>query len=744
MHLRDSRGRGFFRLNDQVLEVPGVREWVATHMASWEQTRRYFETTADWLDGGLATTSGILNVISRIVARERNKKEAECKRRVEEAEEKMEGHPISAMVWAAERERRLSEWTAIQDEKEKRWTDILKVKGIETSDKMTKENFQRLLPKRTQQQMVELRHPFDATAPTTCAAYALYTVSTSAVMVNGHLSEPFALSRSLRQGCSLAPLVFVLQLEVLLNRIRKHPDIRGLQLHTGEECKVKALADDLFAVCENSGKSLTALKSVLREYCSLSEATVNWNKSTYLLPAQFNLQVEWGMRRVESGEEERFLGVLVSLQVESSSQGLLLQQRISARLRLWGHTWHLSLIGRALVANVALLSIMWFVTTVKEVAEGVIRVIKQLVARFVWKPRAPATEGFLSKVAYDTLTFPRPQGGLGLMDPGRRNQAQLWDWVAKVANAKERDQWFGLAERILMREWELSRPQDVWDCFFIPSFRKRRPKSVFWEPIRKAWHRTPPNTQSPPATRDEVLKQILFENPAITNQAGQTLAADGTTGSFGQAWVRKGVVRISDLWSTSLGGWKPQTEVKAMLRGLQRTEEHWQEIINAIPRDWLEMLGPEGVDPAGTMLGPEGADPAGTWYIPGQEGEDNTLWKVLSVLPSGFRKVERWRCEGPPNQLTKVDEDIIMVWNSPAQARVVTIKGTRPSALIYSWVGKVPLNQLCIDPTAWKWTGTPDEEAALSLQNYSVNIRLMRKTPPSTNFDRLGGQRGQK
>ncbi|GBG77670.1 hypothetical protein CBR_g24116 [Chara braunii] len=156
---------------------------------------------------------------------------------------------------------------------------------------------------------------------------AMYTFSTSAVMVNGHMSESFALSRSLRQGCPLAPLIFVLQLEVLLNKIRKHPDIRGLQLHNGEVCKVKALADDIFAISENSVSSLSALKSVMRDYSTLSEATVNWNKSTYLLPAQFTLEVEWGMRRVERGEEERFLGVLISLQIEESSQGLLLQQQ---------------------------------------------------------------------------------------------------------------------------------------------------------------------------------------------------------------------------------------------------------------------------------------------------------------------------------------------------------------------------------------------------------------------------------
>ncbi|GBG65307.1 hypothetical protein CBR_g50347 [Chara braunii] len=110
-----------------------------------------------------------MDVCSIILARARNVREAECRRRVEEAEEKMEGHPISAMVWAAERERRVAEWDEIQQDKHKRWSDLLREKGIETHDQVTKETFHKLQPRRTQQQMVELRHPFDSSAPTACS-----------------------------------------------------------------------------------------------------------------------------------------------------------------------------------------------------------------------------------------------------------------------------------------------------------------------------------------------------------------------------------------------------------------------------------------------------------------------------------------------------------------------------------------------------------------------------------------------
>ncbi|GBG91735.1 hypothetical protein CBR_g53550 [Chara braunii] len=164
------RGRGFFRLNSQVLRVLGVGEWVKDHMTRWEGARHLLNSNAEWLDGGLAITSGVLDVISRILARTRNKREANCMKKVEEAEDRMEGQPISRLVWASERERRLAEWDNIQEEKQKQWTEVLKVKGIETHDKMTKETFQKLQPSRLQQQMIELKHPFVESAPPACSA----------------------------------------------------------------------------------------------------------------------------------------------------------------------------------------------------------------------------------------------------------------------------------------------------------------------------------------------------------------------------------------------------------------------------------------------------------------------------------------------------------------------------------------------------------------------------------------------
>ncbi|GBG63278.1 hypothetical protein CBR_g37364 [Chara braunii] len=363
-------------------------------------------------------------------------------------------------------------------------------------------------------------------------------------------------------------------LEVPLNCIRKHQVIKGLPLGAGRECRAKALADDLFLISENSVFSLAAVKAVLQEYSLVSEAQVNWNKSAYILPKDFSRVVEWGMHRVDSTEGERFLGVLISLEVMSTAQGAVIQHRIAAKLKGWGSAWHLSLFGRALVINSALFSLFWFVARVREIPRPVILEIKRLASRFLWKPRAGQEEGFLVKVAWDLIT--------------------------------------------------------------------------------------------------------------------QTSSAPG---AFGKAWVQRGVSMVGDLLDPLLGTWNQGREVYEKLQGLRNVEQHLQEIRQAIPLPWKNMLGPEG------------RDPTDTWYVPTVPTVPPTVWKLQDVTESGFRKVTEWFVSVTDGSLREGQERTIQIWDNPPQIRVIQRRDGRGMVTQTQWVGQTPLRELRIDPEAWSRSG---------------------------------------
>ena len=74
----------------------------------------------------------------------------------------------------------------------------------------------------------------------------LYSDIYSAVLVNGSVSDKFKITRSVRQGCPLSPLLYVLALEPVLIKIRKDKDIIGCPIpgNRVNPPKLTAFADD--------------------------------------------------------------------------------------------------------------------------------------------------------------------------------------------------------------------------------------------------------------------------------------------------------------------------------------------------------------------------------------------------------------------------------------------------------------------------------------------------------------------
>ena len=76
----------------------------------------------------------------------------------------------------------------------------------------------------------------------------LYHNPQAVVQVNGRRSGTFVIERSVRQGCPLSPLLYVLALEPLLRRLRDRgarPALRGILLSGSVRAKISAFADDI-------------------------------------------------------------------------------------------------------------------------------------------------------------------------------------------------------------------------------------------------------------------------------------------------------------------------------------------------------------------------------------------------------------------------------------------------------------------------------------------------------------------
>ena len=113
----------------------------------------------------------------------------------------------------------------------------------------------------------------------------LYNDIYSSVLVNGFVSREFPVQCSVRQGCSLSPLLYILCMEPFAHRIRNDDMIKGIPLP--EECKISQYADDtnLFISDEKSVRKILMLVELSKGnkcygvYLGTNECDkINWDR----------------------------------------------------------------------------------------------------------------------------------------------------------------------------------------------------------------------------------------------------------------------------------------------------------------------------------------------------------------------------------------------------------------------------------------------------------------------------------
>ena len=107
----------------------------------------------------------------------------------------------------------------------------------------------------------------------------LYNDISSSVLVNGFISDKFPVLQSVRQGCSLSPLLYVLCMEPFANRIHMDPMITGISLPgTFIPCKISQYDDDTNLFISDT-ESVRKILIIVELYEFASGAKLNKSKT---------------------------------------------------------------------------------------------------------------------------------------------------------------------------------------------------------------------------------------------------------------------------------------------------------------------------------------------------------------------------------------------------------------------------------------------------------------------------------
>lgn len=238
---------------------------------------------------------------------------------------------------------------------------------------------------------------------------SLYKNASSRVLINGFLTSSIKINSSVRQGCPLSMILFVLYIEPLIRTIAS--TISSTLIY-GKFINVMAFADDIVVLIKNN-EEFDKLFEIFEKFSNSASIRINFQKSVFmrLNNAPVGPQLIREMRCV------KILGV--AFENSWSSTIKLNYDRLvsSIKATIQMHNIRkINLIERCIVLNTYILSKLWYIAQVLPPTNAHIAQIKTACGKFVWN-------SYIFKVKRNQLYRDYSKGGICLVDPEAKTKA---------------------------------------------------------------------------------------------------------------------------------------------------------------------------------------------------------------------------------------------------------------------------------------------------------------------------------
>ena len=251
--------------------------------------------------------------------------------------------------------------------------------------------------------------------------------ASASVIVNGEQSKTFRLQRSVRQGCPLAPYLFLLTVDVL-GQMLQHPDnhVRGLQLPDNTFITNQMFADDTLLFLDGKIDNMDRALTVISRFGAASGAKLNLHKSVGLWLAQTARPWQWGeeagLKWLLPGEVTRYLGYPFGLHIPQKDKDGKMLSQIRKHLGRWANH-PLSLASRIMVSNQVVLSSIWYLASCTDLTGQALKIAKATVRNYIWSGKRESCAR--ARVKWDTAVLPIVRGGVKILDPQWQASALL-------------------------------------------------------------------------------------------------------------------------------------------------------------------------------------------------------------------------------------------------------------------------------------------------------------------------------
>ena len=256
----------------------------------------------------------------------------------------------------------------------------------------------------------------------------LYTNIKSCVGNNGYYSDKFDVLRSVRQGCPISALLFILVAEILAINVRGNDKIRGKTCNN-RSFQITQLADDTTLFLADLESTVISI-SLFQTFASLSGLTLNLDKSE-IIPRGEN--VHKNMILPQELKKLRYnIGAFKTLGIwftnkKSDKISLNFDEKIK-KIEILLNVWSmraLSLKGKVTILKSLIISQMTFLFSVLFVPEYILQKLDRLIFSFLWDGKTP-------KVKRETMINNINEGGLGMPDVYSVNNTSKISWIKRL------------------------------------------------------------------------------------------------------------------------------------------------------------------------------------------------------------------------------------------------------------------------------------------------------------------------
>ena len=341
---------------------------------------------------------------------------------------------------------------------------------------------------------------------------------------NGYFSKFTKKTCGVNQGCPASPGLYNLNGEVMAHMLLANSNIKGISVNnvlhvlsqfaddtaiytTFDECSINAICSTMQHIEDNTGLKISYEKTNVYRIGSLAKTNAQMYTTQNL---------KW------TDEDIQMLGVTISCDDSPFPMNFNeVISKVKAVLSNW-YNKTCTLMGKVLIINSLVSSLFVYkMRTMSDLTTDQIKIIEKEITSFLWN-------GKRARIALDTLTKDRSQGGLRLVDLKAKQKTLKIKWIFTI----EQDQFL---RSCLYAALDPNLDKLIWSCNLHKDDVKLITCKSYWQEILIAWCHL---NYHVPMTKDMVLKQVIWYNSHIQV---------GNKPTIFKRWLDKGIIHVKDI-----------------------------------------------------------------------------------------------------------------------------------------------------------------------------------------------------